>query len=498
MNLAAAFLAQAEEHPERRAVFYGAEGIPYRRFADRSACVAAELIERLGVRPGDRVGLWLPNRPEFISAFFGILRADAAAVPINYFLKPAEVAYILRDAGIRVLISSADLEEGLAVLRGQMPELRALKVEAFEGLSSPAGSFEPRSGKDDLAVLIYTSGTTGKPKGAMLSHGNLLSNVASCRAALKTVESDRFALTLPMFHSFMLTVCVLLPLVSGSSLVLVRSLHPLRAAIEQIVRHKATILPAMPQLFRALASIEPPEGLALRLCISGSAPLPVSTLHRFNDRYPCRLVEGYGLSEASPVVSFNPIEGVQKPGSIGLPIRDVEASIRDDEGNQLPPGKIGELWVRGPNVMLGYWNQPQATAEALREGWLLTGDVGYMDEEGYIYITDRKKDMFLVNGINVYPREIEEALHHFPGVQEAAVIGVPDPRRGEQPVAFLVPEPGVSIDKAALRRFLKEQLADYKIPRHIRIVSELPKNATGKILKWILRQDAHPVTSGSS
>jgi long-chain acyl-CoA synthetase len=340
----------------------------------------------------------------------------------------------------------------------------------------------------DLAVLVYTSGTTGHPKGAMLTHGNLLHNVGSCRQVLEAVALDRFALLLPMFHSFMLTVCILLPLTIGGSIVLVRSLHPPKNIILEIIRHQATILPAIPQLFRALAGAPVPPELSLRICISGAAPLPLDTLRAFNEKYPCRLVEGYGLSEASPVVSLNPLRGVQKAGSIGVPIPGVEISVRDEAGRELPRGHVGEICVRGGNVMVGYWNQPEESARALRDGWLYTGDIGRLDEDGYTFITDRKKDMLLVNGINVYPREIEEVIYRFPGVKDAAVVGLPDRRRGEQPLAFVVPEDGRPIDEPALLEYLKENLADYKVPRRVVCMPALPRNATGKVLKTELRK----------
>jgi long-chain acyl-CoA synthetase len=322
----------------------------------------------------------------------------------------------------------------------------------------------------------------------MITHANLLHNVASCRRVLEVVNLDRFALLLPMFHSFMLTVGILLPLMIGGSIVLVRSLHPPKNAMAEIIRHQATVLPAIPQLFRALANLPVPPHLSLRICISGAAPLPVDTLREFNARYPIPLIEGYGLSEASPVVSLNPIRGVQKPGSIGLPIHAVEISIRDEEGREVPLGQTGELCVRGGNVMQGYWNQPEESAQVLRDGWLYTGDIGYMDADGYTYITDRKKDMLLVNGINVYPREIEEVMYHFPGVREAAVIGKPDPRKGEQPVAFVAVNEGQELNEPALLAYLKQHLADYKVPRRVIALPSLPRNATGKILKTELRK----------
>jgi long-chain acyl-CoA synthetase len=231
-----------------------------------------------------------------------------------------------------------------------------------------------------------------------------------------------------------------------------------------------------------------PQNISLRLCVSGAAPLPVQVLKEFESKFGIPLIEGYGLSEASPVVTKNPLDGSRKPGSIGIPIANVEVSIQDDKGRELASGEVGEVCVRGGNVMLGYWNHPEETAKVLRNGWLLTGDIGYRDAEGFYFITDRKKDMLLVNGINVYPREIEEIIYQFPGVKEAAVIGKPDTRRGEQPVAFVAANNGAALDSKALQQFLRRRLADYKVPRKIIQLEALPRNATGKILKTSLRQ----------
>jgi long-chain acyl-CoA synthetase len=364
------------------------------------------------------------------------------------------------------------------------------KIPAMPGdLSDIPASGCVREEKD-LAVLIYTSGTTGRPKGAMLTHGNLLHNIRSCQQMLESTLGDRFVLLLPMFHSFMLTVCVLLPLCTGASIVLIKSIHPAKNIILEILRHQGTILPAVPSFFRLFAQAELPPQLPLRLCISGGAALPVEILREFNRKFPLPLLEGYGLSETSPVASLNPIRGPWKEGSIGVPIPDVELSVQDDQGRCLPPREIGEICIRGGNVMAGYWNQPEATAAVMRDGWLLTGDVGYRDEDGYFYITDRKKDMLIVNGINVYPREIEELIYQYPGIREAAVIGVPDARRGEQPVAFVSLNEGAAFDEYALLRYLRDRMAHYKVPRKVTVLPALPRNATGKILKTELRKMA--------
>ncbi|PYJ01963.1 MAG: long-chain fatty acid--CoA ligase, partial [Verrucomicrobia bacterium] len=291
-----------------------------------------------------------------------------------------------------------------------------------------------------------------------------------------------------MFHSYMLTVGIFLPLLTGGSIVLVKSLHPPRNALQEIVRRQTTVLPAIPQFYRNLVGAPMNGSLPCRMCVSGSAPLPAQVLQEFEAKFQMPLIEGYGLSEASPVVTKNPLGGRRKPGSIGLPIPHVEVSIQDDTGRELGAHEIGELCVRGGNVMQGYWNQPEETAKVMRRGWLLTGDIGYRDADGYYFITDRKKDMLLVNGINVYPREIEEILYQFPGVKEAAVVGKPDSRKGEQTIAFVAANDGVALEERALQQFVRGRLADYKVPRRVVLLAALPRNATGKVLKTALRE----------
>ncbi|MFN3408609.1 MAG: long-chain-fatty-acid--CoA ligase [Limisphaerales bacterium] len=493
MNLASAFLESARAHAARPALFWGERTFSYAEVAELTQRLAARLTA-LGVQPGDRVGLWLKNCPEFVPALLGVLAADAVVVPINNFLKPAEVGYILNDAGINLLLTDADLAAQLPALQALRPGLQAWSVEDLPALPPAPNLTAPARAEGDLAVLIYTSGTTGHPKGAMLSHGNLLHNVASCRQALGTLADDRMVVMLPLFHSYMVCVGLLLPLLSGGAMVLIRSLHPLKNLLTDLLQHRGTILPAIPQFYRSLVAAPPLPPLPLRLCVSGAAPLPVQVLRDFEARFNIPLIEGYGLSEASPVVAKNPINGVRKPGSIGRPIPNVEVSVQDDAGRLLGPGEVGEICVRGGNVMLGYWNRPEETARAFRDGWLLTGDVGYMDADGYFFITDRKKDMLLVNGINVYPREIEEVLYQFPGIREAAVIGRPDPRRGEQPLAFVALDEGATLDPAAVLQFLRERLADYKVPKRVEVLPALPRNATGKILKTALREQAAGLT----
>jgi long-chain acyl-CoA synthetase len=400
------------------------------------------------------------------------------------------VSYIVNDSGANVLITDAELAAHSETLKAARPALDILRVEEFPALNPSSFLRSPSSGSEqDLAALLYTSGTTGHPKGAMLTHGNFLHNVASCVAALEVRDDERVVVALPQFHSFMFTVGTLLPMLCGGGILLLKTLHPFKSVLEEIARHRGTILPAVPSFYRALLAVPEFGRLPLRLCISGGAPLPVEVFNEFTRKFPFPLREGYGPTESSPVATVNPIHGLNKPGSIGKPIPNVELSVRDDAGRELPIGETGEICIRGGNVMLGYWNQPEETAKVLRDGWLYTGDIGYRDADGYFYITDRKKDMLLVNGINVYPREIEEVIYQFPGVKEAAVIGVPDPRKGEQPVVFVVAAEGRTIDEKALLQFVRERLADYKVPKKVVFLSALPRNATGKILKTALRRE---------
>jgi long-chain acyl-CoA synthetase len=489
MNLVSSFVGSVKRHGDKTAIYWGDAEYSYQTVWSQAQELSERLKRQFGVKRGDRVGLWLKNCPEFVPCFFGILAAGAVVVPINNFLKTDEVAYILNDAGIDVLLAGDDLASHSRTLKAGRHGLE-VAIPEFPGgsASRPQTAAVPDFTEKDLAVLIYTSGTTGRPKGAMLSHGNLLHNVESCRIVLQTVELDRFAVLLPLFHSYMLTVGMLLPLLVGGSMILVKSLHPVRNVLQEILERKATALPAIPQFYRSMVNATLPIPLPLRLCVSGAAPLPVQVLRDFEAKFHIPLIEGYGLSEASPVVTKNPLDGTRKAGSIGLPVPNVEVSIQDETGRELGANQTGEVCVRGGNVMLGYWKQPEETAKAMRNDWLLTGDIGYRDDDGYYYITDRKKDMLLVNGINVYPREIEEVLYQFPGVREAAVIGKPDSRKGEQPIAFVSANDGVELEEKALLQFVRRKLADYKVPRRVVFLPALPRNATGKILKTTLRQ----------
>jgi len=491
-----------------------------------------------GIVPGDRVGILLKNSPEFIYALYGALKLGATVVPINTFLKPPEIQHIADDCQLKCLISSPDFDEVTGKLQGvavvsiaQLSHDRRRVPGYGKGVTgdwrpvtrdreavsqnqspitnhgspitdyqspitdhqSPLSVLRSPPSPSALALIIYTSGTTGKAKGAMLTHANIAANVTSCIKALEETTDDRLTLLLPMFHSFMLTVGIFTPLSMGAGIVLIKSIHPLKAAMREIIMNRATIFIGIPQIFQALADAKIPFWLhwvlKLRLAVSGSAPLPGETLKRFDRKFRFPLLEGYGLSEASPVVSFNPIRGVHKPGSVGLPLPDIEVKIFDDHDHELPAGQVGEIVVRGPNVMRGYYNHEAETAATLRNGWLHTGDMGKKDDDGYIYIVDRRKEMLLVRGMNVYPREIEEVLHKFPNVREVAVVAKPDEKRGEVPVAFVSPAEGAKLEADEILRFLRDHLADYKVPKEVRTLDALPRTPTGKIAKLELKKN---------
>ncbi|MEM7392482.1 MAG: long-chain fatty acid--CoA ligase, partial [Verrucomicrobiota bacterium] len=457
-----------------------------------------------GIKKGDRVGLYCINSDAFAIAYFGIVKAGATVVPINLLLTPGEISYILNDSGARGLIYFDAFAGHVDAVRESIPEVSVyvrISAEASdsEDLSfaellqteaePPIVDFEPQ---EDLVVIIYTSGTTGKPKGAMLTHANLAANTTSVREHLQLEPGkDIILLVLPMFHAFAATVGMLFPLLHGCTIVPLPKFEP-GPTVKAISEAKATIFAGVPSMYSVLLRLpdsEVPKLESIRYCVSGGAAMPVEVMKRFEDKFGKLIYEGDGPTECSPVTCCNPIGETRKPGSVGKVVPNVEMKIMDDDGKELPRGEIGEICVRGPNVMKGYWNRPEETAESFFEDWFRTGDLGNEDEEGYFFIVDRKKDMIIVNGMNVYPRVVEEVLYKNEEIQEAAVVGEPHDTHGEIPVAYVALKEGSELNTADVRNFCREHLGSYQVPRKVLFLDELPKNATGKILKRELRKE---------
>jgi long-chain acyl-CoA synthetase len=471
-------------------------------------------LQANGMTTGSRLAVFLENRPEYLMSYFAGHSFGAPVVPINNFSKGDEIKYMLEDCQVHTLITSPALyNHEISKIEAKIPSVQNIvlvgddeELAEADFSNSEKNIILASSLKDqpdtepvataefsdeDLAVIIYTSGTTGHPKGAMLSHRNLFSNSESCTHVLEIQKSDKILLYLPMFHSFTELVCMLLPVHWGLPIVLIERIDrvEIRAAIK---RYRPTIMAGVPSVYSALlgAKLNALQKLLnpIRIYVSGAAPLPVEILGKFEAKFNRPLLEGYGLSESSPVVSVNPVKGPRKPGSVGLPVKNVEVRIVDDDGKDVAIGFDGEIIVRGPNVMIGYYNQPEETAKALKDGWLYTGDIGHLDDDGYLYIVERKKDMLIYRGCNIYPREVEEVLYKHPAIMDAAVVGIPDAARGEIPKAFVVLEEGHSVTERELKKFCAEHLTRYKVPKLFSFETELPRTATGKVLKKDLRK----------
>ncbi len=495
-NLSESLRRTTREYPERTAFRFREQETTYKQLDGMADRFASALMAR-GIAKGDAVALLVGNTPHFVIAYHGILRAGAVVVPINPIFTPNEIVYILANSEAKAVVSVSPLHPVLTSLKPQLPNLQfVIYTEALESELEFASLLEQDSltvpsvitKEEDLAVILYTSGTTGHPKGAMLTHRNMASNAEACVQLFELTATDRLITVLPIFHVFCMTVCMNAAIASGACLLLLPKFSPVDV-VKTIREDQATLFVGVPTMYNFLLQV--PEASeedlkTLRGCISGGAPMPVVLLHRFEEKFKVKVHEGYGLSEAAPVTAFNPFRGVCKPGSIGIDIPMVKNKVVDEEGREVPRGEVGELVVQGPNVMKGYLGMPEATQLALRDGWLYTGDLARMDEEGYLYIVDRKKDLILVGGFNVYPREVEEVLYQHPAVLEAAVIGVADEEYGEVVKAFVVSnEPTLSEED--LIEYCKIHLAKYKIPRFISFASELPKNSTGKIVRRALR-----------
>ncbi|MGG3911806.1 long-chain-fatty-acid--CoA ligase [Peribacillus simplex] len=485
--------------PESIAYIFRDKSVTYQELNQKVDQLAAGLYVQ-GIRKGDGVALILGNSPEFLIAYYGILRLGAFVVPINPLYTQGEINYLLDNSQVKAVITHVSVEPKLSEVKKQLENLKIViyteaedQESTWEHLMETGTSFNadgsPYIDEEDLAVILYTSGTTGKPKGAMLTHRNLVSNADSISKLLELDDKDRVVAVLPMFHVFCMTVCLNTPIACGATVLIQPKFSP-HDVVTTIREKKATVFAGVPTMYSFIYQL--PEASAedcqsIRLCISGGASIPAELLHNFENKFSVSLLEGYGLSETAPLVAINPLKGTRKPGSIGLNIPAVQSKVVDEFGKELPRREVGELVVQGPNVMKGYFGMPKATSTAFNDGWFYTGDLATMDEEGYIYIVDRKKDIIIVGGYNVYPREVEEVLYQHPAVIEAAVIGVPDGEYGESVKAFVVVK-DEQITMNDIIQFCQDKLVKYKLPKRVEFFKELPKNSTGKILRRELRE----------
>jgi long-chain acyl-CoA synthetase len=519
----------AHKWPKRTAIVFKNWSINYAKLKTRTEIVAANL-RKAGIRKGDRVALMLPNLPQTIMAFWGVLRAGAVGVMTNPLYMETEIVHQFNDAGVRFCITLDLLWPKLEKLSDAIPvekffvttigdglkfPLNLLyKAQARKNRTSPAVPYDnkrvlpyktllkgsetytdKRVDPEDLALLQYTGGTTGVAKGCMLTHFNLGANLQQCQSMIHTLGQQRetFLGILPYFHIYGMTTCLTWPTSMGATLAPFPRYVPLDV-LKGIQKLKPTVFPGAPALYISLLqqkNVDKFDLKSINCCVSGSAPMPVEHMNKFAERTGTEISEGYGLTEASPVTHFNPIEGVRKPGSIGLPFPDTDAKIVDMVvgGEPLPPGKRGELVIKGPQVMKGYYNRPDSTADVLRNGWLYTGDIATMDEEGYFYIVDRKKDLIISGGYNIYPREIDEVLHTHPKIEEAVSVGIPHEARGEIVKAYVVVRKGEELSRNDVIAFCREKLANYKVPRRVEFRNDLPKTMVGKVLRRALRDE---------
>jgi long-chain acyl-CoA synthetase len=490
--------AQAFRIPDQPFVRWRGRTVSFAEFDVRTDALAAGLAE-LGVEPGDVVSVMLPNCLELIEAWWAILKTGAVFSPINPAFTAPEAAYVVGHSHAMAIVTDSRRVETLADER-DAPELQRLRhmisvdgdgeltLDSLARRGGPVPRGRPRPG--DLAEVLYTSGTTGKPKGAMLTHGNILANAAMGAELLPLVAGERVGMILPLFHVNAQVVSCVIPMMVGCEVVMWERFSA-STFWQTVAELEPVSISAVPTILAAvLHAADAPAGrTSLRYVSCGAAPLSRELLEAFENRFDIRILEGYGLTESTCISSVNPYYGVRKPGSIGLPVRGQQMKIVARDGSAVEDGQLGEIVVKGPNVMAGYLHNPEATAEAIRDGWLHTGDVGYVDSDGYFFIVDRSKDMIIRGGENIYPREIEEVLYAHGGVLECAVIGIPDELRGEQVLAVVAPRPGAELDGDELRAFAAERLAAFKVPTRVEVRAALPKNATGKIIKQPLREE---------
>jgi long-chain acyl-CoA synthetase len=488
-NLALNLVASAARNPDRTAAITDEHTMTYAEL-DTASAQLATLLQRQGIGVGDRVGVMLPNIAAAPIAYYGIWRIGAIVVPMNPLMQGREVQFYLSNTDSKALIASPGFagaategakSSGATLWLVDDGELARLTADL------PAyGEPIPRDASD-TAVVLHTSGTTGTPKGAELTHGSLGSNQdVVMRHLLKLTDEDVVLACLPLFHVFGMTCAMNAAIAAGAGLSLIERFNPAEA-IERIQRDRVTVLEAVPTMYSALLSVTdqfPASATeTLRTCVSGGAALPVAVLNDFEKAFDAMILEGYGLSETSPAVTFNHPDAERRPGSIGTPIAGVQVRLVDLDGNEVATGTRGEIQIKGPNVMKGHWNLPDATDEAIKDGWFSTGDVAVVDADGYYYVVDRKKDLIIRGGYNVYPREVEEALYEHPAVAAVAVIGIPHESLGEEVGAAVVLKAGASAELDELRQFTKGRVAAYKYPRRIWFVDSLPTGPTGKLLR---------------
>jgi long-chain acyl-CoA synthetase len=489
-NLASNLLATAEKHPDKAAIKLDGLGLTWSQLRDQSLA-AAGALRAAGIGPGDRVALILPNVPAYPILFFGTLMAGGIVVPMNPLLKSHEIDYYFSDSGAKIAFVWGDFAEE-ARKGAEGPGTRVVQSGPMGPSAEDFAPAEPLAGlveRDDsnTALILYTSGTTGRPKGAELTHSNVNLNARRCaEVILELSEDDVIMGCLPLFHVFGLVVGLQAATVCGAALALIPRFDPGKA-LEVIQQEKVTVFEGVPTMYAAILH-HPDAGStdtsSLRVCASGGSAMPAEVMKAFEEQFGCMILEGYGLSETSPVASFNLPDRERKPGTIGVSIPGCDMKLVGLDGQDVGPGEgVGEIAIRGDNLMKGYWNKPEATAEAIPDGWFRTGDLATVDEEGYYTIVDRKKDMIIRGGFNVYPREVEEVLYEHPDVLEAAVVGIPDEHWGEEIGAAVALKPGSTATLEDVQQFVKERIAAYKYPRKLWSIAELPKGPTGKILR---------------
>jgi len=491
--------SRARTYKEKTYLYFDELEVSYEQMDNISNSIANSLLS-MGIAKGDKVALLLPNCPEFIYCFFGIMKIGAVLVPINSLLKADEIKYILDNSDARALFTVSKFADAIGTIRRDCPKLESAflidgQQEGFISFEKMMeGSSDPVSegpSEDDEAGIIYTSGTTGRPKGAVLTHRNYIANAGQLVHAGRMTDKDRFLCILPLFHVNAQLVTTLSPMTAGGSMILLRGFSP-REFLPALSKYEATAFSGVPTVYAILNNMPDAEQYdlsSLRFCICGAAPMPVEVFNTFEKKYNATILEGYGLSEATCASSINPIDGTRKIGSIGLPFKGQEMKIVDDRGNEMAAGEVGEIIVKGDVLMKGYYKNPEATKNTLRDGWLYTGDLGYKDKDGYYFIVGRKKEMIIRGGENIYPKEIEEVLYKNPKVQEASVCGVPDKIWGEEVVAFLVLQEGEKFPPEEVIEYCKQHIADYKCPRRVEYLKQFPKTATGKIQKNRIVED---------